>query len=260
MDFLKNIKNYNELPMRLITSSSYEKSFSVSYGIICFSKKTDNILLVKRRYSVEFLDLLTGNYRHAMIGSLMVNITQNEANLLKELLSDKLLFRKKYLEYFSSQNIEKVDFAEIKFIENSEIINNYLKIIKFDLNTEWIFPKGKINKKEFPIDCAKREFMEESGLDLSKCKHEFLSMNYICDTQIASNDKKYLVKYWIVLIDNDIELKSPVEDFEIIERKWMNFNDSYLALRKGKRNLLIQSFSSYKENNFDKINNESDSE
>jgi hypothetical protein len=52
-------------------------------------------------------------------------------------------------------------------INLTDIVNN--SITKWT-ETEWEFPKGRRNFKEKDLDCALREFEEETGISTSKIK------------------------------------------------------------------------------------------
>lgn len=47
--------------------------------------------------------------------------------------------------------------------------------------TVYSFPKGKVNKGETGIDCAKREVWEEVGYDISKKISEKEYLEFICE-------------------------------------------------------------------------------
>lgn len=49
----------------------------------------------------------------------------------------------------------------------NETLDSVLLVMNYN-QTVYSFPKGKVNKNESGVDCAKREVWEEVGYDISK--------------------------------------------------------------------------------------------
>ena len=67
--------------------------------------------------------------------------------------------------------------------------------------TEWEFPKGRRNPREKDLDCALREFQEETGISQNKVTiiDNLLPFEEIF---IGSNHKAYKHKYFLALFNN----------------------------------------------------------
>lgn len=80
----------------------------------------------------------------------------------------------------------------------------------------WGFPKGEKEKTETIEDCAKREFLEETGMnisdvDLSSCKM----------ISIYISDVEYI--FYIYHVNDDFDIVSfPIDDVEITSCGWIN--------------------------------------
>lgn len=62
----------------------------------------------------------------------------------------------------------------------NETLESVLLVMNYNL-TVYSFPKGKVNKGETGIDCAKREVWEEVGYDISKKISEKEYLEFICE-------------------------------------------------------------------------------
>jgi 8-oxo-dGTP pyrophosphatase MutT (NUDIX family) len=142
-------------------------------------------LLIQRRQTMGFIDVLRGRYHDVMknknktkldILSTSVNeMTVEEKNNICTRTFDSLwdeVWLNKNSRVYKNEKI----FARNHFNEN---IDDLKKLIKESSNT-WIspelsFPKGRKNTKECNLDCARREFAEETGysyIDYSLIKNK----------------------------------------------------------------------------------------
>ena len=99
--------------------------------------------------------------------------------------------------------------------------------------TEWEFPKGRRNQKEKDLDCALREFEEETGIKRSKLTivENILPFE---EMFIGSNHKSYKHKYFLALIDNLECDKEHLNNFQITEVskiEWKTINKCLESIR-----------------------------
>ena len=96
---------------------------------------------------------------------------------------------------------------------------------------EWGFPKGRRNMNEREIDCALREFEEETGIN----KHNIKLIENIIPYEeifIASNYKTYKHKYFIAEVDDDIEYNlDNYQKAEVSKIKWFSLSDAIQIIR-----------------------------
>jgi len=117
------------------------------------------------------------------------------------------------------------------FINFESLIKN--SILLFD-TPEWGFPKGRRNLKEKNIECAQREFEEETGLNIDL--YHILNMTPLEETYLSTNNLKYKHIYYIGQInDNEskiyIDQTNLCQNIEIGDIKWLNFNESLNIIR-----------------------------
>jgi 8-oxo-dGTP pyrophosphatase MutT (NUDIX family) len=99
---------------------------------------------------------------------------------------------------------------------------------------EWGFPKGKRNYNESDIDCAVREFYEETGF---KSRNMLFIVNNIAPYEeifMGSNYKSYKHRYFLMYVDYNTSLTEKMTDtdkLEISKVEWKSFNDCLSAIR-----------------------------
>jgi ADP-ribose pyrophosphatase YjhB (NUDIX family) len=99
---------------------------------------------------------------------------------------------------------------------------------------EWGFPKGKRNYNESDIDCAVREFYEETGF---KSRNMIFIVNNIAPYEeifMGSNYKSYKHRYFLMYVDYNTSLTEKMTDtdkLEISKVEWKSFNDCLSAIR-----------------------------
>lgn len=204
------------LPQRLITKTCCFDSPIISYGCICLSQdnitKEDHILLVKRRDSVSYIDLLQGNYRISQLFLILQNIPNEEREKLLQYDFDKLW---KDLRMDSEEMSYNYIYARSQFEKISPHLQKlFSKFPSLDPNGTgmWGFPKGRpllLNveelklkkdddrKLESPIVCALREFEEETnGICLKDYKIVF--SDPISEIYAGTNNKNYQTHYFVI--------------------------------------------------------------
>jgi 8-oxo-dGTP pyrophosphatase MutT (NUDIX family) len=175
---LKNtIKHENNINIRnRISNISPQNYKDLEY----LSKYMNDIkfLLIQRRHSIAYMDFLRGKYKIDnidQINSLFQYMNPLEIKVLKEKDFIDLWKEMWNNDPIKINNTKEYNNCLNKFmlLKNSTdldlnldfFINNVTPLYK---TNEWGFPKGRKNHNESPIDCAIREFGEETGIDISK--------------------------------------------------------------------------------------------
>jgi ADP-ribose pyrophosphatase YjhB (NUDIX family) len=159
-----------------------------SFGVICFRVRTDSVieyLMVQRKFSLCFVEFVRGNYslqNRTYIMRLFQNMTESERMAL---LSGP--FRSVWDSFWQTTDTEIAPCFLREYNKSSYQYNQLRKgywlrrgaapLLFFSLasaliNTrvahpepEWGFPKGRRNINESDVDCALREFAEETALN-----------------------------------------------------------------------------------------------
>ncbi len=218
----------------------------ISYGIVLFRNINDTLqfLMIRRKDSFGFIDFMRGKY-------LLQNISQIQ-NIINEMSiteKDKLinnsfekLWREMWCENTNNQfkNEEISSFKKYEILKNGLLINNEKITLKDIINnsntnwdeTEWEFPKGRRNFKEKDLECALREFEEETGI----------SRNYISIIEnvlpfeeifIGTNYKSYKHKYFLATINNNF-IETNLENFqktEVSKIEWKTYDQCLNYIR-----------------------------
>lgn len=222
----------------------------------------DNIiqyLLIRRKNSINYVEFIRGKYDITCIDYIIKSInflTISEKELIKNTSFD-ILWNNLWCNNIQNNN---------EFIEANEKFNmlkkgfyitkNDIKLfVKFDnlikdsiynfYEPEWGFPKGRRSYNEKNIDCAKREFIEETSI--KENNFNIINMMPYDETYIASNSFKYKHIYYISQIkDINTELKIDESNLnqkiEISDIKWLSFKDGFDIIRNyniEKKNILL---------------------
>jgi 8-oxo-dGTP pyrophosphatase MutT (NUDIX family) len=227
------------------TKSLHSKTLSINNG-------SDSIefLLIQRKDSLSFVEFIRGKYNvtdEEYICKLLRGMTQKEQHSIL-----RSSFEELWLNVWgetTSQKTHKTDYemSEKKYNQISTKLN---ELIQDNLSRwtepEWGFPKGRRNPHETDINCAIREFMEETGLK----RNEFTLIQNtfpISETFFGSNHVHYCHKYYIAICNKSVEATmrndNPHMIREIGEIKWCSLDEAITKIRPDnveKREILLK--------------------
>ena len=206
-------------------------------------------LLIQRRHSIAFMDFIRGKYKIDNIDQLnylfqymnpdeIISIdTKDFDDLWKEMWNNDSTRINNTREY----NMAKNKFNQLKSDNNLELnlnffINNVISLYK---TNEWGFPKGRKNHNETSLECALREFSEETNIKLSDIKL-VSNINPIEENLLGTNGIPYRHIYYIAetSIENNLQIEN---NNEIGNLGFFNYNDSKNLIREyhtEKKNIL----------------------
>ena len=201
-----------------------------SYGIILFRKIKDEIqyLMIRRKDSFGYIDFMRGKYSPYNIFQLQKIV--DEMSILEKTRILAEPFDQLWIQMWGEtsnvqyKNEELSSSKKMDLIRNGVIINDEnvtLKSIvensKTDWNeTEWEFPKGRRNNKEKDLECALREFEEETGINKNKINvvENILPFEEIF---IGTNHKSYKHKYFLAYMEEENEEMADLEHYQVTE-------------------------------------------
>jgi 8-oxo-dGTP pyrophosphatase MutT (NUDIX family) len=206
-------------------------------------------LLIQRRHSIAFMDFIRGKYKIDnidQINSLFQYMNPDEIksidtkdfdDLWNEMWNNDTTRINNTREY----NIAKNKFNQLKSDNNLELnlnffINNVISLYK---TNEWGFPKGRKNHNETPLECALREFSEETNIKLSDIKL-VSNINPIEENLLGTNGIPYRHIYYIAetSMENNLHIEN---NNEIGNLGFFNYNDAKNLIREyhtEKKNIL----------------------
>lgn len=207
-----------------------------SCGIIYINDELNKTILVKKKYTYAFSDIIFSKYTQDELPGLIKKITLNEKRKILSL--DFYKCWETIWTYNVSTN--KYDYNELhnkfnEMISNPENID-LLRNEKKHGEIKWEFPKGRFECNEYPLICALREFHEETGLDLLKNKQ--LNAYPISLEPIIISRKRNNILYNIIyykIHGEYSEVKLTVNDYksyEIDDIKWFDLDDVHKYLEE----------------------------
>ena len=144
-------------------------------------------------------------------------------------------------QYKNEENISQKKFEMLKvglpIGENNEICS--LEKFVYESTSqwndpEWEFPKGRRNFQEKDLDCAIREFEEETGISRSNIQ---IVKNLMAFEEIfvGSNHKSYKHKYFLAYTDNDNDNKQDnlnnFQTSEVSKLEWKTLEECLDSIR-----------------------------
>ena len=221
----------------------------ISYGVIVFRLHNNVVeyLMIRRKNSFGFIDFIRGKYLLYNIAQL--NTIFNEMSLYEK---ERILtqpFDVLWNEMWSETNFGNNQYKneEISSKKKFELLKEGITVKnkQYTLNdlvdmsntqwveTEWEFPKGRRNPKEKDLDCALREFEEETGIS----KNSITVIENLIpfeETFIGSNHKSYKHKYFLAMYNKTNEDTEDLKQFqqtEVSKVEWKVFEKCLETIR-----------------------------
>lgn len=217
-------------------------------GIKCFSNddvklfsllnSSCNFLLIKRRHTLGFVEFVRGRYKQNNIQSithLFNQMIKEELDLIS-LQNFDLLWKALWSDDVSLP-VHEIEFEKAKnkfqVLKDSKIcsLDNLIKNAHTEWKTaEWCFPKGRRNDKESDLECAIREFGEETGLNPSQ--FTIINTKPLNENFIGTNGTNYRHTYFIALVNKDTEIDhKQISKGEIGDIGFYKFNEALSLFR-----------------------------
>ena len=222
-----------------------------SYGIVVFKGSLEGIeyLMIRRKNSFGYIDFIRGKYSPYNLNQLISIFDEMSIHEKHEILKSPfdILLSEMWGENSSNNNQYRIEenMSRKKFellkegitIDNKfYTLTDIIKLSKTSwTETEWEFPKGRRNQKEKDLDCALREFQEETGIDRNKITiiENILPFEEIF---IGSNHKAYKHKYFLGALNNfnDFDIVDDLSNFqksEVSKLEWKTIDKCLESIR-----------------------------
>lgn len=217
-----------------------------SFGIILhrFSEKGVQFLMIRRKDSFGYIDFIRGKYSPYNIEQMQNSINEMSVDEKNRILTES--FENLWInmwgessrnQFRSEENTSSKKFETIKngIVVNDKFYNLQVLVEQSTTRwteTEWEFPKGRRNYQEKDIDCALREFEEETGYS-----KEYISIieNVMPfeEMYIGSNHKAYKHKYFLAFVKNNIyehDLQN-YQKSEVSKLEWKTLDECLQSIR-----------------------------
>jgi 8-oxo-dGTP pyrophosphatase MutT (NUDIX family) len=202
-----------------------------SLGIVAFrftASGTPQFLLVQRKDTLGYVDFLRGKFSETnnfQLNNIIQEMTQEEIHSILTCEYKDLWYKlwNKVTESYDLKNEEKFNFIK-KNKPHLFVQTNWTE-------PEWGFPKGRRNFKERDLECAIREFEEETGYD-KKNLILIKNMNPCEEIFTGSNLKSYKHRYFLAFMNyEDTLIDDNFQKSEIGSMKWFNYEEAMKRIR-----------------------------
>lgn len=199
-------------------------------------------LMIQRKDTMGYIDFVRGKYdtrvgyekeKYEKIMICLNEMTKFEKdNLLTKSFDE--IWSELWVNHNSKTFLNEHNVAKEKFnnLPLRELINNSTTTFSW---REFGFAKGRRNMKEKNIECAEREFFEETGFN--KDCYDFIH-NYptIIEEFIGTNNIKYRHIYYLVKIKDNvhppkIDLNNKVQTGEVSNIGWFTIDECLQLIR-----------------------------
>ena len=215
-----------------------------SYGIIVFRSSTEGLqfLMIRRKDSFGYIDFIRGKYSPYNIYQLQNIVNEMSVSEKQRILTEPFedLWKTMWGETSNSQykneeqtSLKKFDLLKSGININDEVIDLKELVKRSTTNweeTEWEFPKGRRNHKEKDLDCALREFEEETGISQTKITIVEKVIPFE-ELFIGSNHKSYKHKYFLAYMNETEEYLNNFQVTEVSKIEWKTINQCLESIR-----------------------------
>ena len=234
---IKNTFNHN---LNNISYYDFDNNYNLNMSnILKFNKynKMIKFLLVRRKHSLNYIDFIKGKYNLNDVDNILnmfnhmsiMEVDRIKTNNFNDLWCN-LWNKTANYKIYNNEMIQSCN----KFNKMKElgIIYDILNRCNPYPYPEWEIPKGRRDMNEKNIDCAIREFSEETQMNCDN--YSILNcINPIHDNFLGTNNKQYKHIFYIAQANNneEIELNSIHHNNEIDTIKWCNWDEIIILLR-----------------------------
>jgi hypothetical protein len=216
-------------------------------------------LMIQRKHTYSYVELIRGKYEldhmDYIYNTIQYMTNEEKRRILhlsfEELWNDLWYKTPTYIQREKDMNIAKEKFELLKngvFIKKNDITVEYSlqKMIQNNkqkpyLFPEWGFPKGRRNLKEKNVECAHREFQEETNL--THQDYQIMNVSPVEEMFMGMNHIRYKNIYYMGQTSRKIELKieNDLQKMEIGDIQWLPFQQCLDFIREydiEKRNVI----------------------
>jgi ADP-ribose pyrophosphatase YjhB (NUDIX family) len=208
------------------------------------------ILMIQRKHSMGYNDFIRGRYFDNNIDEILrvylSEMTFEEREKIRiltfEELWDDLWSNRRNLYYKNDKKESKIKFSKLdieKLLSETSTCHYF---------SEFGIPKGRKNSGESELECAKREFKEETNY--SEKDYKILNIEPIEEIFYGTNNVKYRHVYFLAIMNDNIEnpsvdMKNYKQMEEVKNIDFFTFTDALKILRpydREKRKAIIEAY------------------
>lgn len=199
-------------------------------------------LMIQRVDSFGYVEFMRGKYslhNYSLLRNIIDEMTiQEKQNILTKPFDElwlSLWGEYSGLQYKGEQQVSKNKYLQLKSGIKWDGMSYSLESLIVSSATkwetaEWGFPKGKRNNQEKDLECAVREFSEETGYTKESLK-QIMNVFPYEEIFIGSNMKCYKNKYFLHYMNSKIKLSSGYQKSEVNNMKWLSYDECMNIIR-----------------------------
>lgn len=220
-----------------------------SYGIILFRSSDQGLqyLMIRRKNSFGYIDFIRGKYIQNNLEHLQIMFNEMSMEEREQIRTNN--FERLWKMMWGIQDSghqtqfrgeEQASQKKFEALKNGLPIGINGEILTLDdiiknshtrwTETEWEFPKGRRNFQEKDLDCALREFEEETGISKKTVK---IVENVLPFEEmfLGSNHKSYKHKYFLGYTENNHNNLNNYQQTEVSKIEWKTLEECLESIR-----------------------------
>ena len=234
----KQLDNYinNYLHRKIIDINDYNYSNLDNIKLIPEFYNKIKLLMIRRKHSLNYVDFIRGKYELDTVvnNNIFKLMSVDEIKKIKSesfnTLWNDLWVETSYNKIYQKEyNISKNKFTALvqsNFYNLLDCMDSFTYI-----DPEWEFPKGRRNINENNMECAKREFSEETCIDINLL-NILEGIKCLEEEYYGTNLKKYNHKYYLANIKDDITLSKDINmTNEVGDIRWVTISEALEKVR-----------------------------
>lgn len=206
-------------------------------------KNSVKFLMIQRKHTLGFLEFIRGRYNIDNVDGLIFlfkQMTPEEIQRIRDNTFDDLwnfVWGHKNKHNFQNEYLTSKDkFTKLKREDNGNLsLKFYIENVSPNWSyAEWGFPKGRRNNKESDLECALREFREESNFE----DKDFIILDKIEpleESLIGTNGVNYRHIYYVAMsVGNkvpEIDANNYIQNCEIGDIKYFTYDEAVDIIR-----------------------------
>lgn len=212
-----------------------------SYGLIIYRINTQNkyeFLMIRRKDTFGLIDFMLGKYQLNDTNKIQQLINEMSMTEKSNILTMK--FQELWKNLWGASACSRTDeiascrkFEALLLGEENESLSKMVENSTTNWDeAEWEFPKGRRNYHEKDLDCAIREFEEETGYTRERI-HIIENVLPYEEIFIGSNNKSYKHKYFLASMSTStcFEKMPTHQTSEVSKTEWKTIEDCLSSIR-----------------------------
>ena len=214
----------------------------ISMGIVAYTIDISGhyqYLMIRRKDTLGFMDFMRGKYslyNKEYILNLLNEMTIGEKRDIMEKefpVLWKQLWGNQSGHYKGEEEASREKFYALRagIMNQAELYS--LSSLMEESTTEWMeaewgFPKGRRNSYEKDLDCALREFVEETGYDVG---HIVENIQPFEEIFMGSNHRCYKHKYYLMYMPSKKTATTMFDKSEVSKIEWKTYEECLASIR-----------------------------